>query len=110
MKILLTSDTYQCQICGVNNSIATLEMELINRGHDVKILMLSDNHKSKIIKNRYLVGSFSFKLIDFRQSFKFNDNLVEDIISWNPDVVHIKQNGFRVRLVKRLPRNVNALI
>lgn len=51
MKILLTTDTYENQICGVNASIAILKEELINQGHDVRILLFSKDRKSKK-KNR----------------------------------------------------------
>ena len=72
MKILLTTDTYENQICGVNASIAILKEELINQGHDIRILLFSKDRKSKKIGNNYFIGSFSLRLIDFRQSFKFN--------------------------------------
>ena len=72
MKILITTDTYENQICGVNASIAILKEELINQGHDIRILLFSKDRKSKKIGNNYFIGSFSLRLIDFRQSFKFN--------------------------------------
>ena len=68
---IASTDTYENQICGVNASIATLTDELINQGHDVRILLFSKDRKSKKIGNNYFIGSFSLRLIDFRQSFKF---------------------------------------
>ena len=90
MKILLTTDTYENQVCGVSSSIATLKGELINQGHDVRILLMSRNHKSKIINGNYLIGSFSFPCIDFRQSLRYNDDVLNEIISWNPDIIHVQ--------------------
>ena len=46
MKILITSDTYENQICGVYVSITTLKDQLIKQGHDVRLLTLSKDHKT----------------------------------------------------------------
>ena len=85
MKILLTTDTYENQVCGVSSSIATLKSELINQGHDVRVLLMSRNHKSKIIKDNYLIGSFSLPFIDFRQSFRYNEKVVDEFLKEHPD-------------------------
>ena len=108
MKILLTTDTYENQICGVNASIAILKEELINQGHDVRILLFSKDRKSKKIGNNYFIGSFSLRLIDFRQSFKFNDNLIDEIISWNPDIVHIQTEWYAGIVGKKIAKETNS--
>lgn len=107
MKILLTTDTYENQVCGVSSSIATLKGELINQGHDVKVLLMSRNHKSKIIKDNYLIGSFSFPFIDFRQSFRYNDKVLDEIISWNPDIIHVQTEWYAGRVGKKLAEKCN---
>lgn len=108
MKILLVSDTYENQICGVSSSIDTLKEELINRGHDVRVLLLSKDNKSRKINNDYLIGSFSMRLIDFRQSYKFNDGLIDEIILWNPDIVHIQTEWYAGRVGRKIAKNSNA--
>lgn len=108
MKILLTSDTYENQVCGVSSSIATLKGELINRGHDVRILLMSRNHKSKIIKDNYLIGSFSFPCIDFRQSFRYNDKVLNEVISWNPDIIHVQTECYAGYVGKKLAEKCNC--
>ena len=106
MKILLTTDTYENQVCGVSSSIATLKCELINQGHDVRVLLMSRNHKSKIIKDNYLIGSFSLPFIDFRQSFRYNDKVLDGILI----LFIFKLNGMQVVLEKNLLKNVTVLI
>ena len=108
MKILITTDTYENQICGVSSSIDTLKNELINRGHDVKVLLMSKNRKSKIIGNDYLIGSFSFHFIDMRQSLKFHDGIIDELVSWNPDIVHIQTECFASIIGKRIAKKCNC--
>lgn len=107
MKILLTTDTYENQVCGVSSSIATLKGELINRGHDVRILLMSRNHKSKIINDNYLIGSFSLPCIDFRQSLRYNDKVLNEIISWNPDIIHVQTECYAGHIGKKLAKKCN---
>ena len=107
MKILLTTDTYENQVCGVSSSIATLKCELINQGHDVRVLLMSRNHKSKIIKDNYLIGSFSLPFIDFRQSFRYNDKVLDEIISWNPDIIHVQTEWYAGHIGKKLAKKCN---
>ena len=108
MKILLTTDTYENQVCGVSSSIATLKCELINQGHDVRVLLMSRNHKSKIIKDNYLIGSFSLPFIDFRQSFRYNDKVLDEIISWNPDIIHVQTEWYAGHVGKKLAEKCNC--
>ena len=53
MKILIASDVYGDQICGVTNSILALRDELQRLGHEVKMLVLSTNLKSYKYDNEY---------------------------------------------------------
>lgn len=108
MKILITSDTYENQICGVDTSITTLKDQLIKQGHEVRLLALSNDNKSKIVNNDYFIGSFSVRLIDFRQSLKFNDALIDDIISWNPDIIHVQTEWFSGRISKKISKKTNC--
>ena len=64
MKILLTSDMYENQINGVSGSVITLRDELRKKGHDVRVLTLSKDNQSKMVKTDYLIGSFSINFFD----------------------------------------------
>ena len=108
MKILLTTDTYENQVCGVSSSISTLKDELIKLGHDVRVLLMSSNHKSKIIKDNYLIGSFSFHFIDFRQSLRYDDKILSEIVSWNPDIIHVQTEWYAGYVGKKLAKKCNC--
>lgn len=108
MKILITSDTYENQICGVDTSITTLKDQLIKQGHDVRVLALSKDNKSKIINNDYFIGSFPLHFIDFRQSLKFNDAIIDEIISWNPNIIHVQTEWFSGRISKKISKKTNC--
>lgn len=108
MKILITSDTYENQICGVDVSITTLKDQLIKQWHDVRLLTLSKDHKSKIVNTDYFIGSFSFHLIDFRQSIKFHDKIIDEIVSWNPDIIHVQTEWFCGKISKKISKKSNC--
>ena len=46
MKILITSEWYVPVVNGVVTSVCNLERELRKRGHEVRILTLSEDHTS----------------------------------------------------------------
>ena len=103
MKILLASDMYENQINGVSGSVITLRDELRKKGHDVRVLSLSKTKESKMVKTDYLIGSFSVPLYpDVRQTLKFRDPLIKDIIKWNPDIVHIQTEFSIHKIAKKI--------
>ena len=101
MKILLTSDMYENQINGVSGSVITLRDELRKKGHDVRVLTLSKDSESKMVKTDYLIGSFSVPFYpDVRQTIHFRDPIINDVIKWNPDIIHI-QTEFSIRKISK---------
>ena len=46
MKILIASDSYKYQTSGVANVVIMLAEEMRSRGHDVKVLALSNTRRS----------------------------------------------------------------
>ncbi|MDO4315510.1 MAG: glycosyltransferase, partial [Oscillospiraceae bacterium] len=46
MKILITSDWYSPAVNGVVTSVKNLRRELERRGHEVRVLTLSQTHRS----------------------------------------------------------------
>jgi len=111
MKILLTSDTYENQINGVSCSVITLRDELRKKGHDVRVLTLSKDSESKMVKTDYLIGSFPVPFYpDIRQTLKFKDKIIKDIISWNPDIVHIQTEFSIGKIGKKVAKKCNAPI
>ena len=99
MKILIASDVYGDQICGVTNSILALRDELQRLGHEVKMLVLSTNLKSYKYDNEYYIGSISMPIYpSARISLRKHDKLIDEIIKWKPDIVHI-QTEFSTRIL-----------
>ena len=111
MKILLTSDTYENQINGVSCSVITLRDELRKKGHDVRVLTLSSNRESKMVKTDYLIGSFSVPFYpDARQTLKFKDKIINDIVKWNPDIIHIQTEFSIGKISKKIAKLAHILI
>lgn len=109
MKILISTDEYEYQINGVTNSVVALRDELRNLGHDVRVLALSPNKKSYFKNNDYYISSFHIPIYpDARFTFKWNDNLLNEIIKWNPDIVHV-QTEFATRiLANKVIKKINS--
>ena len=99
MKILISTDEYEYQINGVTNSVVALRDELRNLGHDVRVLALSPTRKSYFKNNDYYISSVHVPIYpDARFSFKWHDKLLDDIIEWKPDIVHV-QTEFSSRIL-----------
>ena len=109
MKILLTSDTYENQINGVSCSVITLRDELRKKGHDVRVLTLSRDNESKMVKTDYLIGSFSVPFYpDARQTLRFKDKIINDIVKWHPDIIHIQTEFSIGRIAKKVAKACNV--
>lgn len=99
MKILISTDEYEYQINGVTNSVVALRDELRNLGHDVRVLALSPNHKSFFKNNDYYISSIHVPIYpDARFSFKWHDKLLDNIVDWKPDIIHV-QTEFSSRIL-----------
>ena len=90
MKILITTDTYRPTINGVVTSIESLKKALDRLGHDVRILTFSDSFNSKQEGDIYYMGSLGAGKFypDARMNKLFYNRFYEDIMDWNPDIVH----------------------
>lgn len=90
MKILITTDWYKTVINGVVTSVINLENELKNKGHEVRILTLSEDLHPKCDGNVYYVPSINMNKIypNARASIFLHKDYMDEIISWRPDIVH----------------------
>lgn len=109
MKILITTDCYKHTINGVSNSIQTLVSEMRERGHEVKILALSDSmHSYKEGDEYYISSFFIFLYPDARYSLRFHDPLIRELIEWKPDLVHLHTEFASKHLAMRIIRHVHC--
>ncbi|MCR5685967.1 MAG: glycosyltransferase [Lachnospiraceae bacterium] len=101
MKILLCIDTHEHQLNGVANSVNVLAREYREMGHDVRILKLSSTHRSHSENDNYFLASAGAPVYpDARFSLHFFDRLVDSLIEWKPDIVHI-HTEFSINMIAR---------
>ncbi|MBK5262571.1 MAG: glycosyltransferase family 4 protein [Peptostreptococcaceae bacterium] len=101
MKILITTDVYKPVINGVVISTYNLYEQLKNRGHDVKILTLSNTRTSKKSGDIYFIGSLPVRVYpQARMTVKPFHHYIKEIIKWKPDIIHT-QTEFTTSLYAR---------
>lgn len=89
MKILLATDVYTPMINGVVVSVQNLYEQLKAKGHDVRILTLSENRSSRIEGDIYFVGSLPVMIYPkTRMTAKPIHPYVRELIRWKPDIIH----------------------
>ena len=105
MKILVASDSYK-QINGVSNSVSMLVQGLREKGHQVKVLSLSADRTSYKDGDDYYIASVDARIYpDMRISVARWDDLIDELVSWKPDIAHIQTefsaNYLAMRVVKK---------
>ncbi len=90
MKILITSDWYAPAVNGVVTSVLNLQHELEKRGHDVKVLTLSNTRETYWDENVLYLGSVDANRVypGARLRSCLGRQAVRQLIAWKPDVVH----------------------
>src|SRR5699024_8188122 len=90
MKILITSDWYYPVVNGVVRSVLNLKEYLENKGHEVKVLTLSNTMKSYKAGNIYYVGSLSARKIypEARVTNLLSKTYIKELEYWKPDIIH----------------------
>ena len=90
MRVLLTTDWNPTSVNGVVTSVNNLKKGLEDRGHEVRVLTLSNTQHSYIEEDYYYMGSANAQLIypGLRVRTTLSHPMVKEILSWNPDIVH----------------------
>jgi len=109
-KILITTDLYTVSTNGVVTSVQNLFDELTAKGHDVRILTISDtlhSHKEGAV---YYIRSVPLKAVypDLRMPTSYRHRLIQEIIDWKPDVVHSQCEFFSYQFAARISRITGA--
>ncbi|MBQ3192814.1 MAG: glycosyltransferase family 4 protein [Oscillospiraceae bacterium] len=110
LKILITTDLYTVSTNGVVTSVQNLFDELTEKGHDVRILTISDtlhSHKEGAV---YYIRSVPLKAVypDLRMPTSFRHKLIQEIIDWKPDVVHSQCEFFSYQFAARISKITGA--
>ncbi len=112
MKVLITTDLYTTATNGVVTSVRNLAEELRSRGHEVKILTVSDTKESRREGDVTYIGSVSLEKIypNVRKPITYHHPLIKEIINWKPDVIHTQSEFFTFRLAKQISKKTDAPI
>ena len=109
-KILITTDLFTTNTNGVVTSVQNLFDELTAKGHDVRILTLSDtlhSHKDGAV---YYIRSVPLGAVypDVRMPVSYRHKLIKELIDWKPDVIHSQCEFFSYQFASRISRITGA--
>lgn len=112
MKILITTDLYATATNGVVTSVRNLYDELKGKGHDVRILTLSDKMNSYREGDVYYIRSVSLEAVypNVRMPMTYRHPLIEELIDWKPDVIHSQCEFFSFQFALRISKHTDAPI
>ena len=112
LKILITTDLYTTNTNGVVTSVQNLFDELTKKGHEVRILTISENLHSRREGPVTYIRSVSLEKVypNVRMPVSYRHELIQDIIDWKPDVVHSQCEFFSYQFASRISRITGAPI
>lgn len=110
VKILITTDWYKPVINGVVTSVVNLEEELRKQGHEVRVLTLSENMHSWKTEHVTYIGSAGVGLIypNARLKMALSHQYVQELVEWNPDVVHSQCEFSTFSLARKIAEACHA--
>ncbi len=110
MKILIAVDKYYPAVNGVITSVMTLRKALLQKGHEVKVLTLSESRHSYEEKDITYIGSFDISRIypEARLSHPTSRKYITHLIDWHPDIVHTNTEFSSFHLAKEIARSVGC--
>ena len=111
VRILITTDLYATATNGVVTSVRNLWDALKQRGHDVRILTLSESMKSHKDGEVYYIRSIPFAIYPgIRMPTAYRHPLIKELIAWKPDVIHSQCEFFSFGFAKSVSRKTGAPI
>lgn len=113
MKILITTDLYTTATNGVVTSVRNLMEELEKKGHEVRVLTLSEKLKSRQEDNIYYIKSLPLGIIypDVRMPvFHNHHRFIQELIDWQPDLIHSQCEFFSYQFAGYIARKTGAPI
>ncbi len=112
MKILITTDLYKPFVNGVITSIDALVSQLEKKGHDIKIITLSNTHHSYTVDNVTYLGAIDLNIIYPGAKFKLSiiSKELRAIYNWKPEIIHSQCEFSTFLVAKRISRKFNLPI
>lgn len=113
MKILITTDLYTTATNGVVTSVRNLMDELTKKGHEIRVLTVSENLKSHKGENIYYIKSLPLGVIypDVRMPISHHHHrFIQELIDWKPDLIHSQCEFFSYQFAQYISRKTAAPI
>ena len=112
MKVLITTDLYTTNTNGVVTSVHNLMEELEKKGHEVRILTVSERLKSHKEKNIYYIKSVPLGVVypDVRMPISYRHRYLRELIAWKPDVIHSQCECFTYQFAGYISKKTHAPI
>lgn len=113
MKILITTDLYTTNTNGVVTSVRNLIEELVKKGHEIRVLTVSERLKSHKDDNIYYIKSLPLGAIypDVRMPVSYHHHrYIRELIDWKPDLIHSQCEFFSYQFAGYISRKTGAPI
>ena len=112
MKILITTDLYTINTNGVVTSVRNLTEELEKKGHEVRVLTLSERPRSHKTEKVYYIKSLPLGIVypDVRMPMSYRHRYLRELVQWKPDVIHSQCECFSYQFAHYVARKTGAPI
>lgn len=112
MKILLASDWYAPVVNGVVTSVLNLKRGLEERGHQVKVVTLSNKRTSYVEGDVTYIGSAKagFVYPGARIRIQRATEEIQELIDWKPDVIHTNCEMSTFFIARKISKVLNIPI
>ena len=112
MKVLITTDLYTTNTNGVVTSVRNLMEELEKKGHEVRVLTVSEKLRSHKEDNIYYIKSVPLGVVypDVRMPISYRHRYLRELISWKPDVIHSQCEYFSYQFAGYISKKTAAPI
>lgn len=112
MKVLITTDLFTTNTNGVVTSVRNLMEELTKKGHEVRVLTVSEKLRSHKEDNIYYIKSVPLGVVypDVRMPISYRHRYLRELIRWKPDVIHSQCEYFSYQFASYISKKTAAPI
>jgi len=112
MKVLITTDLYTTKTNGVVTSVRNLIEELEKKGHEVRVLTVSEKLRSHKEDKIYFIKSIPLGIVypDVRMPISYRHRYLRELIQWKPDVIHSQCEYFTYQFAGYISKKTSAPI